>query len=82
MSLTKTMGRYCFITCDGPDCSKKIEHVDSEQVKQLARLCGWERTRDQWICADCAARLFGETTPPGRRRGRSVPRKEGHSATR
>jgi hypothetical protein len=81
MGLVKTMGRYCFITCDGPDCSKKIEHVDLEQVKQLARLCGWERRGEQWICPDCAARLFGDT-PSGRPKGRSASKKEGHTATR
>jgi hypothetical protein len=81
MSLVTTMGRYCFITCDGPDCTKKIEHITPEQVKQLARMCDWEKNGDQWICPDCAARL-SEKTPPGRRLRKSVPRRERPGVTR
>jgi rubredoxin len=67
MSLVTTMGKFCFIHCDGPDCSKKIEHIDPEQAKQLARLCGWEKIAEQWMCPACVAR-FEEKTPPRRRR--------------
>ena len=75
MSLVTTMGRYCFIKCDGPDCARKIEHVDPEQVKRLAGLCDWEGSGDQWMCPDCTERLSGNR-PPGKRRGRSVSRRE------
>jgi hypothetical protein len=71
MSLVTTMGKYCFIKCDGPDCTKKIEHIDPEQVKQLVMLCGWKRDGDQWICPACAA-ILHKRTAPGRRRGRSL----------
>lgn len=80
MGLVTTMGKYCFITCDGPHCSKKIEHLDTDQVKQLARLCGWERHGEQWICPACAEKLE-EDTLPGRRKGRSRSRKEGTDKT-
>ena len=61
--------------------TKKIEHVDPELVKQLVRMCGWERMGDQWFCPDCAARLPAKT-PPGRGRGRSAPRRERPGAVR
>ena len=80
MSLVKTMGRFCFITCDGPDCTRKIEHVDPEQVKQLAKLCDWERRGDRWVCPDCAARL-SQKAPAVKGRKRPAPRKERQDAT-
>ncbi len=81
MSLITTMGKYCFIQCDAQDCTKKIEHIDPEQVQQLVKLCGWEKIGDQWNCPDCKARRPSKTLP-GKRRGRSAPRKEGQSAVR
>jgi hypothetical protein len=80
MSLVTTMGKYCFIECDGPDCGKKIEHVDPELLKQLGRLCEWKRSDDRWICPDCAEKL-GLKVPPTKRRGRSLPRKKKADAT-
>jgi rubredoxin len=68
MGLVTTMGKYCFVECDRPRCSKKIEHVDPKTLKQLAGLCGWERIDDQWICVDCAAESQGETSPSTRQR--------------
>jgi len=68
MGLITTMGKYCFVECDRPSCSKKIEHVDSKTLKQLVRLCGWERIDDQWICVDCAAKLHGKTSSSARKR--------------
>jgi hypothetical protein len=68
MGLVTTMGKYCFVECDRSSCSKKIEHVDPKALKQLAKLCGWERIGEQWICADCAERLLGKPAPSARRR--------------
>jgi len=81
MSLVKTMGRYCFIKCDGPDCTRKIEHIDPDQVMQLAAMCNWERRGDQWVCPDCAVRL-SKKMPPGKGQGRSGPRRQRPSVTR
>jgi hypothetical protein len=72
MGLVTTMGKYCFVECDRPSCSKKIEHVDPKTLKQLVKLCGWERIDDQWICADCAAKSHGKTAPSSPER-RSLP---------
>jgi hypothetical protein len=72
MGLVTTMGKYCFVECDRPSCSKKIEHVDPKALQQLVRLCGWERIEDQWICVDCAAKLHERASPSARRR-RSLP---------
>jgi hypothetical protein len=81
MGLVTTMGKYCFIKCDGPHCSKKIEHLDPEQVKQLARLCDWQSYGDRWICPACAKKLDEEMLPR-KRKGRALPRKEGTSAAK
>lgn len=81
MSLVTTMGKYCFIQCDGPDCTKKIEHIDPEQVKQLVRLCGWDHDGDQWMCPNCTARRPGKM-PAGKRKVRPLSRKERPSAAR
>ncbi len=62
MSFVTTMGKYCFVECDMPGCSKKIEHVDPTTLKQLAKLCGWERSDDEWFCAECAERLHGKAS--------------------
>jgi len=72
MSLVTTMGKYCFVECDRPGCSKKIEHVDPKALKQLVRLCGWERIDDQWICAECVGKLYGKT-PLSARKRRPLP---------
>jgi len=63
MSLVTTMGKYCFIACDGPNCNKKIEHVDQKILKQLVRLCGWYPSDDEWFCSDCAAKLHIKAPP-------------------
>ena len=81
MSLVTTTGRYCFIKCDSPYCTKKIEHVDPEQAKQLAGMCDWKKRGNQWICPDCAARL-SEKAPPRKKKGRSGPRREEPSLAR
>lgn len=65
MSFTTTMGKYCFVECDMPGCGKKIEHIDPSTLKQLAKLCGWERNDDEWFCAECAERLHGKA-PAGK----------------
>jgi hypothetical protein len=75
------MGKYCFIQCDGPDCSKKIEHIDPDLVQQLVRLCGWEKRGGQWNCPDCTARRPAKT-PSRRRRGKPASSEEGQNAVR
>ncbi len=78
MSLVTTMGKYCFIQCDGPHCSKKIEHVDPEQAQQLVRLCGWVRFGEQWNCPDCTAKRPAKMSP-GKRSRRSAAREKGEN---
>lgn len=54
MGLTNTAGNYCFVQCDGFDCTKKIEHVDKKALARLAAICGWAREGNRWFCPDCA----------------------------
>jgi hypothetical protein len=77
MGLVTTMGKYCFIQCDGPACTKKIEHIDPEQVKQLVMLCGWEREGDQWMCPACVEAHYG-SIPPRKGRSKSLSPAEPH----
>jgi hypothetical protein len=72
MGLVTTMGKYCFVECDRQGCTKKIEHVDPKALKQLVKLCGWERIGDQWICADCAEKSHRKP-PPSARQRRALP---------
>ena len=81
MSLVTTMGKYCFVDCDGPDCSKKIEHIDPEMLKQLVRMCKWDRRGDRWLCPDCAEKLPVKA-PPGKRQRKPLPRKMRAGVTR
>lgn len=66
MGLVTTMGKYCFVECDMTGCSKRIEHIEPATLKQLVKLCGWERIDDRWFCAECTAKLHGEA-PAGKR---------------
>lgn len=81
MGLVTTMGKYCFIECDGPYCGKKIEHVDPELLKQLGSLCDWKKSNDRWVCPECAEKLQVKS-PHRKRQGRSMPRKLRAGATR
>ncbi len=74
MGLVTTTGKYCFIECDGPSCSRKIEHIDPEQLKELVKLCGWKRRGDQWVCPACAAKFYVKA-PVGSRKTRTPPQR-------
>jgi hypothetical protein len=54
MGLVTTVGNYCYVQCDRRNCNKKMEHVDLKLLKDLARLCGWERSDSQWTCTSCS----------------------------
>jgi hypothetical protein len=54
MGLIRTASRFCYIECDHWNCTKKMEHIDEKLLGQLARLCGWERKDNRWICPSCA----------------------------
>ncbi len=74
MGIVRTMGQFCYIECDEHNCSKKIEHIDENILKQLARICEWENKGPQWLCPDCAgkepttAKRDRKYTEPGERR--------------
>jgi len=57
MGLITTLGKFCFIECDGLNCNKKIEHIDIKLLKELSILCGWKKTGQQWLCPDCKEEL-------------------------
>lgn len=57
MSLITTAGKYCYIQCDRRNCNRKMEHVDLNLLKDLAKLCGWKKDVNRWSCPDCVARV-------------------------
>jgi hypothetical protein len=56
MSLITTAGKYCYIQCDRRNCNRKMEHVDLNLLKDLAKLCGWKKDGNGWNCPDCVER--------------------------
>jgi hypothetical protein len=71
MGLITTAGKYCYVQCDRRNCNRKMEHVDLNHLKDLAKLCGWQNDSDQWTCPDCVERLKRRKGPKARplRRG-------------
>ena len=57
MGLTVTTGHYCFVRCDGPRCTKRIEHSDEKALLRLVKLCNWEQRGNLWFCEDCAKQV-------------------------
>ncbi len=53
MALVRTIGTFCYIACDRRNCTRKIEQNDEEALLQLAKICGWERRGDRWVCSEC-----------------------------
>ncbi len=56
MGLITTAGKYCYIQCDRRNCNKKMEHVDLNLLKDLAKLCGWKKDGNLWTCPGCLER--------------------------
>jgi len=54
MGIIRTMGKFCYVECDLPNCNKKMEHIDEKVLKELAKLCGWMNRGNQWVCPGCA----------------------------
>ncbi len=54
MGLVVTMGKFCFIQCDGQGCSKKMENNDEKMLKDIAKTCGWTDKGDSWLCPSCS----------------------------
>lgn len=67
MSLITTAGKYCYIQCDRRNCNRKMEHVDLNLLKDLAKLCGWKKEGNRWSCPNCVERV---------RRGKAAKSKE------
>jgi hypothetical protein len=45
-----------------------MEHVDTLLLKELAKLCGWKKEGNQWMCPDCVERIRrGRTKRPRQR---------------
>lgn len=57
MGLVLTMGKFCFVQCDGQNCNKKMENNDEKILRDLAKACGWYNKGDQWLCPACKERL-------------------------
>lgn len=57
MGIITTSGKYCYVQCDRRNCNKKMEHIDPNLLKELAKLCGWKKLGDQWNCPDCAEKV-------------------------
>ena len=71
MGLIRTIGGFCYVECDGRNCTKKMEHIDERLLRQLAGLCGWEDRGNQWICPECVKK-----EKPWRRSGRPTKSKK------
>ena len=59
MGLITTTGKYCYVQCDRRNCTRKMEHVEQKPLRELAGLCGWENSGNQWTCPDCARQTAG-----------------------
>ena len=74
MGIIRTMGKFCYVECDLPNCNKKMEHIDEKVLKELAKLCGWMNRGNQWMCPECA-----ERTKQKRKKPTKSPRKKDSS---
>ena len=68
MGLITTGGKYCYVQCDRRNCNRKMEHVDLNLLKDLAKLCGWKKDRYLWTCPDCVERVRRGKAPKSRER--------------
>jgi len=64
MGIIRTMGKFCYVECDLPNCNKKMEHIDEKVLKELAKLCGWMNRGNQWMCPECAERAKQKRKKP------------------
>ena len=68
MSLVTTTGKYCYIQCDRRNCNRKMEHVDLNLLKDLAKLCGWKKDANRWTCPECVERARRRKSPKSRQK--------------
>ena len=66
MGIIRTMGKFCYVECDLPNCNKKMEHIDEKVLKELAKLCGWMNRGNQWLCPECSERTKKPRKKPAR----------------
>lgn len=66
MGIIRTMGKFCYVECDLPNCNKKMEHIDEKILKELAKLCGWVNRGNQWTCPECSERTKKKRKRPTR----------------
>ncbi len=64
MGIIRTMGKFCYVECDLPNCNRKMEHIDEKVLKELAKLCGWMNRGNQWICPECTAKTKKKRKKP------------------
>lgn len=64
MGIIRTMGKFCYVECDLPNCNKKMEHIDEKILKELAKLCGWMNRGNQWTCPECSERAKQKRKKP------------------
>ena len=53
IGFVKTMGGFCYVKCDDRNCDNKIEQHDVDALKNLAKICGWERRGQRRLCPEC-----------------------------
>ena len=68
MGLITTGGKYCYVQCDRRNCNRKMEHVDLNLLKDLAKLCGWENSGSRWTCPGCAEQTNSRKGPEARQK--------------
>ena len=77
MGIIRTMGKFCYVECDLPNCNKKMEHIDEKVLKELAKLCGWMNRGNQWMCPECAEKTKKTT----KKKPTKSPRKKDSSSS-
>lgn len=53
MGLVEGIWGYCYITCDRPNCTKRMDSGRCETLATVAKLCGWKKRGEHWICPEC-----------------------------
>jgi hypothetical protein len=68
MGLITTAGKYCYIQCDSRNCNRKMEHVDLNLLRDLAKLCGWKKDDNRWTCPACVEQVQRKKAVKARQR--------------
>jgi len=66
MAIVTAPGRFCYLECDEPACSRKIYQYHERVVQEVALLSGWKNHGASWICPACAAKSGFARVRPSR----------------